>query len=547
MVSEKNRKKTILLGTIVPLACCIIFAVLCMINLRGSIWFDESYSAYLIRGDFSDIWRLTSADVHPPFFYFCLKIWSLIFGTSDVSLRFMSIFFGALTIIFLFQLLKRWFGLKAASVASFFLAISPMFIRYGQEMRMYTLVFFIIVLATYILDLALETNKTRYYIGYAILVALGMWTHYFTAFAWLAHIVFLIIAQCNNSRHKSLTNKSTIYKSVWNKKLIATYVLAVLLFLPWIPSFIAQVSSVQKEGFWVDPVSVVSPLDFFSKAVSFTPAVSALNWLMPLLLLILVLFIILVARTFKILQKKEKARFLLILLLVIVPPLALMLLSMPPLESMFVDRYVVYSSALVWVVIGLVIVFATTKPATISSNAKPAAIPSNTKSTTTPSNTRPAITFAILLAISSITASIIGIINVEKGETEDYEYSAGLIKSIQSISDRNEPILAGNEWIYYDAVFYDNEKNPVYGADAWIDYKYGSIYPIRDYRYHLINNLDEFLDNHQKLWYVTYKNEDAKTLADYTLPPELSSDYRIVTDIIVDDFAAFELEKTPIE
>ena len=52
-------------------------------------------------------------------------------------------------------------------------------------------VFAIVIGATYALDLALETQKKRYYILYAILLALGMWTHYFTALAWLAHVVYI--------------------------------------------------------------------------------------------------------------------------------------------------------------------------------------------------------------------------------------------------------------------------------------------------------------------------------------------------------------------
>ena len=102
---KKSNKLKTLAGILIPTSCAVLFMVLCIIGLKNSIWFDESYSAYLIRGDFSDIWTLTASDVHPPFYYFCLKVWSLIFGYSDVSLRFMSVFLGALTIIILFYLL----------------------------------------------------------------------------------------------------------------------------------------------------------------------------------------------------------------------------------------------------------------------------------------------------------------------------------------------------------------------------------------------------------------------------------------------------------
>ena len=107
MTKGLSRKKSMAICILIPVIACLIFMVFCMLNISGTIWFDESYSAYLVRGNFGDIWRMTSLDVHPPFFYFLLKIWSSIFGYTDFSMRFMSVFFGAVAIIFAFHLLKR--------------------------------------------------------------------------------------------------------------------------------------------------------------------------------------------------------------------------------------------------------------------------------------------------------------------------------------------------------------------------------------------------------------------------------------------------------
>ena len=114
---------------------------------KASIWFDEAFSAYIIRFSFADIWRYTSVDVHPPLYYFCLKIWSLFFGKSDLALRSMSAVFGVLTILAAYLLVKRLFNKKTALISSGLLAISPMLIRYSQEARMYTMVAFLGVVA----------------------------------------------------------------------------------------------------------------------------------------------------------------------------------------------------------------------------------------------------------------------------------------------------------------------------------------------------------------------------------------------------------------
>jgi putative membrane protein len=144
----KNEKKDRKLELIGLLGVVSGFLLLTLPTLaKASIWFDEAFSAYLIRYDFAKIWHLTSVDVHPPLYYFALKIWSLIFGTSDFGLRSLSVFFGVLTLIFAFYLIKRIFkSTKTALLSMVMLAISPMFVRYSQEIRMYMMVAFLSIL-----------------------------------------------------------------------------------------------------------------------------------------------------------------------------------------------------------------------------------------------------------------------------------------------------------------------------------------------------------------------------------------------------------------
>ena len=181
------------LTLVAPALIGALYLILCLVSVQQSIWFDESYTAYLIRFDFGSILKYTAADVHPPLYYFLLKVWSMIFGNSDFALRAMSAMFGALAILFAFLWLKYKYGKTAAILGSLFLALSPNFIRYGEEMRMYTLVAAIVFAATYFLQLAIDNKSRKWWIIYAALVALGMYTHYFTAFAWMAHVVYLIV------------------------------------------------------------------------------------------------------------------------------------------------------------------------------------------------------------------------------------------------------------------------------------------------------------------------------------------------------------------
>lgn len=503
-VKKISHKKSVMLCVVIPLIACLIFMVLCMLNLTSTIWFDESYSAYLVRGNFGDIWNMTSLDVHPPLFYFLLKIWSSIFGYTDFSMRFMSIFFGAVAIIFTFHLLKRWFNIKTAGIAVIALSLSPMLIRYGQEMRMYTLVFAIIMAATYVLDLMLETKKTRYYILYAVLIALGMWTHYFAAIAWIAHIIYYTVSK----RAK-----------LFSKPMLLTYILAVALFIPWLPSLFRQIIEVQS-GFWIPSISMATPVSYMTEALMFSEAEYATGWLVLLCLGATILTTYFLRKIYVTQNKVERSKFWLLISIIAIPPIILIILSLPPLTSMFIDRYILYSAALIWTLIGMAIAFAFSKKWLKNSTVFQKLL-------------------AIVLFISVAGCAITGIVNVENRKTEGFVKN--IVSSTKLVSEPGIPILANNEWNYYDAVFYSSEEHPIYGVDEWMNYQYGSIFPIKHIGYNLIDNLDDFMSSHDKIWYITDLNDSTRN---GELDKEvLNNKYQIVTTIADDRMVAFELVK----
>ena len=128
----------------------------CLPGLHDSLGSDEAFSAYFIRGDITEIWRVAWSGGYCPLFYTILKIWSLIFGNTDVSLRFMSIFFGAIAIIFTFHLLKRWFNIKIASLGAALLAFSPIFINSSSEIGKSTILLTLAIFAIYVITMKLK-------------------------------------------------------------------------------------------------------------------------------------------------------------------------------------------------------------------------------------------------------------------------------------------------------------------------------------------------------------------------------------------------------
>lgn len=118
----------------------IIAGLFSRINIIGSsnFWYDESFSGMLMKEDFIDLYKIIIKDkVHPPIYYTLLKIWSLLFGNTDVALRSLSLIIGMALIIASFYFVYKTFGKKAALISSILFSFSPFFILYSVEARSY--------------------------------------------------------------------------------------------------------------------------------------------------------------------------------------------------------------------------------------------------------------------------------------------------------------------------------------------------------------------------------------------------------------------------
>ncbi len=238
-----------------------VFGVLSLGNMaRWSIWFDEAYGVYLIRHSFAEVATFTAADVHPPLYYWLLKVWQMLFGSSELALRSLSMVMVAVAIVFMYLLVRKSFGKRVGAWTMLLLALSPMLIRYSEEARMYGMAMAIVAAATWVLVRATEKPSRHKLILYVILVSLGMWTHYYTAIMWLAHWVWRYMTV------RTTTAKKTA-RAFWTKEWVWTHMLAVALFLPWLPHMVKQMANVQGGGFWIHPITATTPFNFLTNSI----------------------------------------------------------------------------------------------------------------------------------------------------------------------------------------------------------------------------------------------------------------------------------------
>lgn len=475
----KNHTKTKLANweILALFSALAIFAVLSTVTIgKSSIWFDEAFSAYIIRWNFVEIWQFTAVDVHPPLYYWLLKAWGMIFGTTDVALRSMSVLFGGVAIVFGYLLMRRNFGQKAALYGLLVIVLSPVLIRYSQEMRMYTLVLAIALAATYILQEAIKSGRKLHWALYGVLIALGMWTHYFSAIVWLAHWVWRAFAVRARKKPKSLIR-------FFSKEWIWTHVLAVCLFLPWLPAMFIQMGVVQSAGFWIPPVSLETIASFFTGLTLYSDQASLNTRLTLGFMMLAGVVVALSVMGYKWLDKNQKLGYGLILALAFVPVILLVLASLPPLQPSFMDRYLVVSSLAFSLLIGLALWFSTK----LKSRGKTVAVH--------------------VLVIGSM---IIGLANVyHYGNYNKFTGQASGAKQIAAKTRQHTlaPILADDAWVYYDIAAYETADSKVYFKELE-SYDYGSLEMLKTKDHGKITNEEEFTGANKMFWHISRSGEE---------------------------------------
>lgn len=135
-------------------AACGSFAL----GIGRSIWFDEGYTLIVESQPFARMMDLLKVDVHPPLYYLLLRMWISVFGSDVMALRAMSCVFCGLTVLMSMVLLRFMAGERHALLASPFVVFAPLMLRYGYEIRMYSLIPFLSVLGTYLLLRAMRED-----------------------------------------------------------------------------------------------------------------------------------------------------------------------------------------------------------------------------------------------------------------------------------------------------------------------------------------------------------------------------------------------------
>jgi hypothetical protein len=238
--------------TLLAVAGVLLLATLLRFHLleAQSFWNDEGNSARLSERSIPAILEGTASDVHPPLYYLLLRGWRELAGETEFGLRAFSAFAGVLSVaaaVAIARQVAKQPGPRASGrtgypfrgkppavliVAGLLAAVSPVLVYYSQETRMYALLALLALLSAWVLGLWLRTPQWRYGVAYVLLLAAGLYTHYFfpAIIAGQGLVVLLWAAG-------RVVERPMRRVAVWAGMVLV----AAALYLPWLPVFLRQI------------------------------------------------------------------------------------------------------------------------------------------------------------------------------------------------------------------------------------------------------------------------------------------------------------------
>jgi mannosyltransferase len=196
-----------------------------------SIWFDEAFSVWISSLTLPQMVQATAADVHPPLYYFLLHYWIIVFGTSESTVRLLSVLFGVLAIPMIYVVGRQLFNKETGLVGALILALSSFNIYYSQEARMYSLMVLLGLLSMYFFWRFLRQSNLVSSVGYVLSTTLLVYTHYYGWFVVIAQNIYVVTLLLLSKHREYRLRDWAVLQAI-----------VVALFVPWMVVLIQLIS-----------------------------------------------------------------------------------------------------------------------------------------------------------------------------------------------------------------------------------------------------------------------------------------------------------------
>jgi uncharacterized membrane protein len=175
------RLHSLYLAAIVLLAL-VAFAVRAISLDAQSLWRDEVDAMRFATASLDEVLsNFTRQGWNGPLYFLILRGWIALTGVSEYAMRFLSLFFGVLCVPLVYALGRRLFNSQTGLFAALLVSTSPYLTWYSQEVKMYTLVPLLALLAIYALRRAVEGDGWYWWGVQVVATGLAVYTHIIAA------------------------------------------------------------------------------------------------------------------------------------------------------------------------------------------------------------------------------------------------------------------------------------------------------------------------------------------------------------------------------
>ena len=195
------------------------------------LWLDEAQTVAIAALPLGDIPEALRHDGAPPLFYVILHWWMDVFGTSELSTRFLPGLFSVAALPLAWLAGRRLGGTRVAWAAVVLMASSPFAVRYATEARMYSLVV-LLVLVGYraVWERFDRPSSTRAAVVLGLVTGALLLTHYWSLYLiFVVGVTLLVLTRRGDGSCRAAARRG-----------LTAMALGSLAFVPWVPSFLYQ-------------------------------------------------------------------------------------------------------------------------------------------------------------------------------------------------------------------------------------------------------------------------------------------------------------------
>jgi mannosyltransferase len=195
-----------------------------------SLWYDEAFGIHLAHLPLVEAMQRMANTFNPPLYYWLLRAWIPIAGSSEFAVRMVSVYAGVLVLPLGYSLARYMFGRTVGWVAMLLFAISPLYVWHSQNARMYTLLAAAVLASTWALIRVLIVaprpgqgkGQSRWWL-WGLSLAVMIYTHTLGVYPAAAQMLALLVFGWRQGR----------LREVFRRTLSVGLVLAAV-YAPWL-------------------------------------------------------------------------------------------------------------------------------------------------------------------------------------------------------------------------------------------------------------------------------------------------------------------------